>query len=223
MTQTVIEFKHVIKRYPTHTGEETALNRLNFSLEQGDMAFLTGHSGAGKSTLMKLIMMLEQPTAGEITLHGKKITRLSKRKILLMRRNIGFISQNPQLLRQQTVFDNVALPLSINGYDQKEVARRVRPALNMVGLLNKQNRYPIGLSCGEQQRLGIARAIVSKPAILLADEPTGNLDPSLSSEIMQLFEKLNRVGVTVLIATHDLSLIGRVQHRLLKLEKGRLV
>ncbi len=223
MTQAVIEFKHVIKRYAVGAGEETALNRVSFALQRGDLAFLTGHSGAGKSTLLNLIMMMEKPCSGEIILHGSKIGRLSRRKIVRMRRNIGFISQNPELLQQQTVFDNVALPLAVRGYSQREIARRVRPSLDMVGLLSKQHRYPMGLSCGEQQRLGIARAVVSKPPILLADEPTGNLDPSLSAEIMQLFEKLNQVGVTVLIATHDLSLIGRINHILLKLEKGRLV
>jgi cell division transport system ATP-binding protein len=223
MTQPIIEFKHIIKRYRIGQGEETALNRISFALQEGDIAFLTGHSGAGKSTLLKLILMLEQPSAGEISLHGKKIAKLAKRKIPKLRRNIGFIAQNPKLLNQQTLFDNVALPLIINGYGQQEIAKRVRASLSMVGLLSKQQRFPHGLSCGEQQRLGIARAIVSKPSILLADEPTGNLDPSLSAEIMQLFEKLNQVGVTILIATHDLSLIGRINHKLMTLEKGRLV
>lgn len=219
----VIEFKHVTKRYPLGHGEETALHHINFTLAQGSMAFLTGHSGAGKSTLLKLIMMMERPSSGEIVIHGERINRPSRRKIALMRRRIGFIAQNPKLLNNKTVYDNVALPLVISGYGPKEIGRRVRPALDIVGLLDRQNRFPRELSCGEQQRLGIARAIVNRPSILLADEPTGNLDPWLSTEIMKLFEKLNRAGVTILIATHDLSLIGHINHQLLTLEDGRLV
>ncbi len=223
MTHPIIEFQHVIKRYAVGSGEETAVNRISFCLKEGDLAFLTGHSGAGKSTLLKLILLLERPCAGKVLLYGKDIAQLSQRKIPGIRRTIGFISQNPKLLQHQTVFENVALPLVIDGYKASEAAKRIRPALSMVGLLNKQHRYPSGLSCGEQQRLGIARAVVSKPSILLADEPTGNLDPSLSFEIMQLFEKLNQVGVTIIIATHDLSLTGRIKHLLMTLEKGRLV
>ncbi len=223
MTEKIISFKHVVKSYALGSGEETAINRVSFDLKEGEMVFLTGHSGAGKSTLLKLILMLERPCSGRIELYGQDISKLPKRKIPGMRRTIGFIAQNPKLLQHQTAYENVALPLIINGFGPADAAKRVRPALSMVGLLNKQHRYPSGLSCGEQQRLGIARAVVTKPSILLADEPTGNLDPSLSFEIMQLFEKLNQVGVTVMIATHDLSLIGRIKHLLMTLEQGRLV
>jgi len=186
------------------------------------MIFLTGHSGAGKSTLLKLIAVIERPTGGQIIFSGQNLNRASNRKIPHIRRQIGMIFQDYRLLRDRTVFDNVALPLVIAGMAHRDVGRRVRAALDKVGLLGKEKRYPVVLSGGEQQRVGIARAVVNKPPLILADEPTGNLDPELSVEIMALFKDFNRVGVTVMIASHDLALISRLGHRLLRLDHGRL-
>ena len=216
----MIHLENVSKRY--ESGYD-ALNQLNFKLKKGEMAFLTGHSGAGKSTLLKLIMLMERATRGQVMVGGQNLNRMSKRQIPYYRRNIGLVFQDHQLLFDRTVYENVALPLIISGAQTRDIGRRVRAALDKVGLLKKEKLYPIALSGGEQQRIGIARAVVNKPALLLADEPTGNLDPKLSSEIMRLFEQFNQVGVTVLIATHDLSLIARLNHRILTLKNGRLV
>ena len=216
----MLQFTHVFKRYP-QGGE--ALVGVNFRLERGEMAFLTGHSGAGKSTLLKLIPIIERPTRGHIMLDGQNLSRLPDRDIPYVRRKLGLIFQDFRLLHDRTVFDNVALPLIIAGFGQAEIGRRVRAALDKVRLLNKEKRYPIGLSGGEQQRVGIARAIVHKPPIILADEPTGNLDPELSAEIMALFGEFNQVGVTLLIASHDLALVSRMGGRLLRLHQGKLI
>jgi cell division transport system ATP-binding protein len=216
----VLQFTHVFKRYP-QGGE--ALVGVNFRLERGEMAFLTGHSGAGKSTLLKLIPIIERPTRGHIMLDGQNLSRLPDRDIPYVRRKLGLIFQDFRLLHDRTVFDNVALPLIIAGFGQAEIGRRVRAALDKVRLSNKEKRYPIGLSGGEQQRVGIARAIVHKPPIILADEPTGNLDPELSAEIMALFSEFNQVGVTLLIASHDLALVSRMGGRLLRLHQGKLI
>ena len=186
------------------------------------MAFLTGHSGAGKSTLLKMLMLMERPTSGNLLINGKNLNRLSNSQIPIYRRQVGVVFQNHQLLLDRTVFDNVALPLQVSGYPSSEIGRRVRAALDGVGLLEKEQQKPIALSGGEQQRVGIARAVVHKPRILLADEPTGNLDPELSSEIMALFRRFQNVGVTVLIATHDITLINRMQLRIMHLEEGEL-
>jgi cell division transport system ATP-binding protein len=191
-------------------------------MEAGEMAFLTGHSGAGKSTLLKLLMLMERPTSGNLLINGKNLNRLSNSQIPMYRRQVGVVFQNHQLLLDRTVFDNVALPLQVSGYPAKEIGRRVRAALDGVGLLDKEQQKPMALSGGEQQRVGIARAVVHKPRILLADEPTGNLDPQLSTEIMALFRRFQSVGVTVLIATHDISLINRMQLRIMRLEDGEL-
>jgi cell division transport system ATP-binding protein len=187
------------------------------------MAFLTGHSGAGKSTLLKLITMVERTTRGEIVLDGKNLSRVRRRQIPFIRRKIGMVFQDHNLLYDKTVFDNVALPLIIAGEHHSETGRRVRAALDKVGLLGREKQYPVTLSTGEQQRVGIARAVVNRPPVLLADEPTGNLDPDLSREIMALFEAFNNIGTTVLIATHDLELIKQIPQRLLTLQQGRLV
>jgi cell division transport system ATP-binding protein len=216
----MIRFTNVSKRYP---GGYEALSNLSFHLAAGEMAFLTGHSGAGKSTLLKLIALIERPSGGQVVVHGQNLAKVSRRRIPFHRRNIGIIFQDHRLLFDRTVFDNVALPLVIAGYSREETGRRVRAALDKVGLLSKEKVYPITLSGGEQQRVGIARAVINKPALLLADEPTGNLDPALSREIMGIFEQFNRVGVTVLIASHDLALIEQMRHRMLRLEQGRLV
>jgi len=216
----MINFEQVTKRY--EDGYE-ALNELTFRVAQGEMAFLTGHSGAGKSTLLKLIMLMERSTRGKVIVSGRDLGDIKRRKVPFYRRNIGLVFQDHQLLFDRSVFDNVALPLIISGAQPREIGRRVRAALDKVGLLSKEKLLPLALSGGEQQRVGIARAVVNKPALLLADEPTGNLDPELSTEIMRLFEQFNQVGVTVMIATHDLSLIARLRHRILTLQQGRLI
>jgi cell division transport system ATP-binding protein len=219
LSENMIRFTNVSKRYP---GGHEALSNISFDMEKGAMAFLTGHSGAGKSTLLKLVAMIERTTRGQVFVDDQNVTHLSKRRIPYIRRKIGFIFQNHHLLFDRTVFDNVALPLIIAGYRHQEVGRRVRAALDKLGLLSKERLYPITLSGGEQQRVGIARAVVNKPMLLLADEPTGNLDPDLSREIMLLFEQFNDVGVSVLIASHDLPLIEELGYPVLSLEQGRL-
>lgn len=216
----MITFDRVSKRYDE--GHD-ALREVNVHIERDELVFLTGHSGAGKSTLLRLIMLMERPTRGQLTVDGKNLARISARGIPGHRRQIGVVFQNHQLLFDRPVFDNVALPMMIAGYDHREIGRRVRAALDKVGLLDRERAMPMTLSGGEQQRVGIARAVVGRPRILLADEPTGNLDPALSAEIMQLFEAFNQVGVTVLIASHDMALISRLPHRILTLREGRMV
>lgn len=216
----MITFDRVSKRYAE--GHE-ALSEISVEIRQDELVFLTGHSGAGKSTLLRLIMLIERPSRGQLIVDGQNLAKVSARGIPGHRRNIGVVFQNHQLLFDRSVYHNVALPLVIAGYDQREIGRRVRAALDKVGLLTKERALPVTLSGGEQQRVGIARAVVARPRILLADEPTGNLDPALSAEIMQLFEAFNQVGVTVLIASHDLALISRLRHRILTLRDGRLV
>jgi len=216
----MVKFDRVYKRY---AGGHEALRGVSLELQRGEMAFLTGHSGAGKSTLLKLIMLMERPTSGQVFVNGQNLKGLTDRQIPYFRRRIGVVFQNHQLLFDRTVFDNVALPLVIEGYQPREIGRRVRAALDKVGLLNKEKQNPIALSGGEQQRVGIARAVVNKPDLLLADEPTGNLDPELSNEIMGLFHQFNAVGVSVLIATHDLALVARLKHRLFSLQQGQLL
>lgn len=215
----MIQFKQVSKRYSTG---HTALSDVNFMLEDGEMAFLTGHSGAGKSTLLKLVARLEQPSSGDVLMQGKSLATLKKDEVSRHRQRLGIIFQSPYLLHERTVFDNVALPLHIEGLSRAQMVKRVQGALDKVGLLNKEKVLPIHLSGGEQQRVGIARAIVHKPDWLLADEPTGNLDPALSTDIMTLFEQFNQTGVGVLIATHELSLIAHMKHRILWLKQGAL-
>lgn len=216
----MIRFEKVNKIYP---GGFHALKDVSFHLPAGEMAFLTGHSGAGKSTLLKLVNIIERPSSGHIFINGHSLTRVKPRQIPQVRRSVGVIFQDHRLLTDRTVFDNVALPLIIEGAEHRDIQRRVAAALDKVGLLGKERMYPMMLSGGEQQRVGIARAIVNKPPIILADEPTGNLDPKLSLEILQLFESLHQAGVAVLIATHDLGLIARMKHRTLTLKQGRMV
>lgn len=216
----MISFKHVNKTYP---GGFHALKNINFTLDSGEMAFLTGHSGAGKSTLLKLISVMEKPTSGHIWINNTDISSITYKHIPYVRRNIGMIFQNHKLLTDRTVFDNVALPLIIEGIGHKEITKRVEAALDKVGLINKIKCFPYMLSGGEQQRVGIARAIVNKPPIILADEPTGNLDPKLSLDIIRLFEEFNAAGVCVLIATHDLGLIARMKYRTLTLKQGKMI
>ena len=216
----MIRFSHVNKTYP---GGFIALNNVNFSLAAGEMAFLTGHSGAGKSTLLKLMSLMEKPTSGIVQINGTDLSTVKYHQIPYVRRGIGMIFQNHNLLMDRTVFDNVALPLVIEGYSHKETKKRVEAALDKVHLGNKLKCFPNMLSGGEQQRVGIARALVNKPPILLADEPTGNLDPKLSLDIIKLFEEFNDVGVAVIIATHDLGLIARLKYRTLTLKNGSMI
>ncbi|RUR13677.1 cell division ATP-binding protein FtsE [Legionella sp. km772] len=215
----MITFDQVSKRYP---GGFEALSQVNFSLQKGEMAFLTGRSGAGKSTLLKLIALLEWPTSGQLTVNGLRLNQLHKKDVAAHRSRLGITFQSPSLLNDRSVFDNVALPLQIQGLSYPMIAKRVHAALDMVGLLNKEKMLPMHLSGGEQQRIGLARAVVHKPSLLLADEPTGNLDPQLSAEIMTIFEQFNQVGVSILIATHDLALIASKKHRILMLREGRM-
>jgi cell division transport system ATP-binding protein len=215
----MITFTEVYKRYPNR---HEALSGLSFELQRGEMAFLTGHSGAGKSTLLKLIALIERSSSGQILVNNQNLSRLSQRKIPYYRRQIGLVFQDHNLLHDRTVFDNVALPLVIAGENHREIGRRVRASLDKVGLLGKERNLPIALSGGEQQRVGIARAVVNRPLILLADEPTGNLDPELSRDIMSLFEQFNQIGTTVFVATHDLDLIQSLSYRQITLERGQL-
>mgnify|MGYP000116978243 FL=1 len=215
----MIEFKNVSKRFE---GGFDALRNVHMQLGEGEMAFLTGHSGAGKSTLLKIISLIEKPTRGQALLNRINLKTVSKHRVPYIRRNIGIIFQDHQLLFDRTVFDNVALPLIIQGYRHQEIAKRTRAALDKVGLLRKDKAMPITLSGGEQQRVGIARAVVHKPMLLLADEPTGNLDPVLSREIMQIFVDFHQVGVSVLVASHDLDLIDELQKPVLTLNGGEM-
>ena len=215
----MIEFNQVSKRY---SGGHEALSEVNFTLQSGEMAFLTGHSGAGKSTFLKLIAALEKPTHGQITVNGTHLEQLKKNELPDFRKSIGITFQSPHLLSDRTVFENVALPLKIIGVSRLKIRKRVHAALDRVGLLNKSKLLPVHLSGGEQQRVGIARAVVHKPKVILADEPTGNLDPQLSAEVMRLFDDFNQAGVNVLIATHDLTLIAGMPHRIVMLKEGRL-
>ncbi|MCF6262889.1 MAG: cell division ATP-binding protein FtsE [Xanthomonadales bacterium] len=213
----MIRFERVSKRYP---GSVMALSDVSFHLDAGEMAFLTGHSGAGKSTLLKLIALLERPSGGQVFLDGRNLAKVSRRQLPVLRRKVGVIFQDHKLLSDKTVFDNVALPLIIAGVRYQEIQKRVSAALDQVDLLRKIKTMPLALSGGEQQRVGIARAIISHPPVLLADEPTGNLDPDLSADLMTLFSRLNELGTTVLIASHDIALIQQLNRRVLVLEHG---
>jgi cell division transport system ATP-binding protein len=216
----VITFFNVTKKYPNG---QVALNNVSFQVAEGEMVFLHGHSGAGKSTLLRMIALLERPTRGHVVVANKNLSQTKRYQIPYYRRRLGFITQNPKLLENYTVFENVAMPLVIAGYDRFDIIRRVRAALDRVGLLEKERATPPTLSVGEQQRVGIARAVVHKPQFLLADEPTGNLDPELSLEIMKLFERFQQVGVTVMIASHDINLLNQFPYRKLQLAQGKLI
>ena len=216
----MIRFENVTKRY---SEGRAALHNVSLELPSGELAFLTGHSGAGKSTLLKLIALIERPTRGQVFVDGRNIGRLAPRQVPQHRRKIGIVFQDNKLLEDRPAFDNVALPLVIAGFNRREIARRTRAALDQVGLLDKVGTAPRRLSAGEQQRVGIARAIASKPKLLIADEPTGNLDPELSLGIMNLFRRLNEVGVTMLIATHDLTLLEQLDGRKIELADGEVI
>ncbi len=216
----MITFFNVTKKYPNG---HIALSNVSLEINSGEMVFLQGHSGAGKSTLLKLIALIDEPSRGHIVVSGKNLSHIKPNKAPYYRRKLGFITQNPKLLNNYSIFENVAMPLMIAGFDRFDTARRVRAALERVGLLDKEHCKPPMLSEGEQQRVGIARAVVHKPRFLLADEPTGNLDPELSLEIMKLFERFHQVGVTVLIASHDVRLLETFPYRKIHLAHGQLV
>lgn len=215
----MIQFKHVSKRYPDGY---MALNTIDLDVAAGEMVFITGHSGAGKSTLLKLIAAIERPTSGSITISGQNISQLKPAALPYLRRKIGFVFQDHKLLFDRNVFDNVMLPLEISGFDRRNAAGRVRAALDKVGLLHKEKIMPVTLSGGEQQRLCIARAVVHRPTILIADEPTGNLDTAYAKDIMAMFDSFHQVGVTVLIATHDTGLLDGSKQRIVALQHGKL-
>ena len=215
----MVSFSAVAKRYP---GGQEALKDVSFSLEAGELAFLTGRSGAGKSTLLKLIPAIERPSAGSVVVNGQNIASLKRAAIPYLRRNIGLVFQDQKLLYDRSVFDNVMLPLAFSAHAPKEAARRARAALDKVGLLGREKANPIQLSGGEQQRVAIARAVVNRPAILVADEPTANLDAESAVRILEIFVAFNQVGVTVLIASHDRALVERYGKRVLRLEDGRI-
>ena len=215
----MIKLENVTKRFP---GGQEALSSLSLEVDKGEMVFLTGHSGAGKSTLLRLIALIERPTSGQVIVDGKNTKRIGRRRIPNYRRQLGMVFQDHKLLYDRPVADNVALPLVIAGVGHREASRRVRAALDQVGLLHKEKQNPQTLSAGEQQRVGIARAIVTRPKVLIADEPTGNLDPELSLEVMRIFRRFNEVGVTLLIASHDISLIDKLGCRRIALADGRL-
>ncbi len=215
----MIRFDQVYKRYAN--GRE-ALSGLSFKIDAGEMAFLTGHSGAGKSSILKLIALIERPTRGQVFVGEQNTAGIKPRGIAHFRRGLGVVFQDHKLLHDRPVADNVALPLIIAGLPRREIDKRVRAALDQVGLLGKEKSGPLELSTGEQQRVGIARAVVAKPKLLIADEPTGNLDPELALEIMKLFKRFNDVGVTVVIATHDVHLIGQVGARRIALRDGQV-
>ncbi|WP_018947075.1 cell division ATP-binding protein FtsE [Thioalkalivibrio sp. AKL17] len=215
----MILLQRVTKRFGS---QSEALSQVSLKIDPGVMAFVTGPSGAGKSTLLRLIAGLERPTRGRLRVNGFDLDQLSARDIPQFRRSIGLVFQDHRLLYDRPVYDNIALPLEIMGYRRPEIRRRVRAALDKVALLHRETARPQTLSAGEQQRVGIARAIVHRPALLLADEPTGNLDPALSREILALFADFNRIGMTALVASHDQDLVERMPHPVLHLEDGRI-
>jgi len=215
----MIRFDQVHKRYPN--GRE-ALAGVSFTIEAGEMVFLTGHSGAGKSSILKLIALIERPSRGQVIVANQNTAGINSAGVPRFRRQIGVVFQDHKLLHDRPIADNVALPLIIAGVPKREIDKRVRAALDQVGLLGKEQSTPLQLSTGEQQRVGIARAVVGKPQLLIADEPTGNLDPQLAIDIMRLFKRFNDVGVTVVVATHDLHLIDRVGARRIVLSAGRV-
>ncbi len=216
----MIHFDKVSKRFP---GGQEGLSDISFFVDHGEMVFVTGHSGAGKSTLLRIVGLLEYCSKGDVRVGGYDLSAITRIQVPYYRRKVGMIFQDHRLLHDRTVFDNVAMPLVVSGAHHSDIGKRTRAALDKVGLLSKE-RFPPGvLSAGEQQRVGIARAIVARPPLLLADEPTGNLDPALSLEIMHLFEEFNRVGVTLLIASHDRDLIRTMNKRVISLNEGRML
>ena len=218
-TNSIISFSQVSKRYP---GGYEALSGVSLEVQAGQMAFVTGHSGAGKSTLLKLLAGVERASSGTVLVGGQNVSAMRRAAKPFLRRNLGLVFQDHKLLYDRSVFDNVALPLQVSGHSARDAARRVRAALDKVGLLDREKANPISLSGGEQQRLCIARAVVNRPSIILADEPTASLDPETGRNVMEIFRSFNQVGVTVMVATHDQAAIAQLQPRVIFLNKGRL-
>lgn len=216
----MISFSSVSKRYP---GGQEALRSVSFAVEQGEFAFVAGHSGAGKSTLLKLIPAIERPSSGAVLVNGQNVGTLKRAALPFLRRNLGLVFQDQKLLYDRSVFQNVMLPLAFGDLSNREAERRARAALEKVGLAARERANPIQLSGGEQQRLAIARAVVNRPAVLIADEPTANLDAAAAAEVLEIFASFNQVGVTVLVATHDEALIARFAGRVLRLAGGSVV
>lgn len=220
LSDLVIRFENVSKRYPS--GRE-ALRDVSLQVDSGEFVFLTGRSGAGKSTILKLVALLERPTRGKVWVLGEELSTLRARHIPAYRRRLGVVFQDHQLLMDRPVYDNVALPLLVTGARFRDIDKRVRAALDQVGLLDKERALPLELSIGEQQRVGIARAVIAKPSILIADEPTGNLDHALARDVMRLFKRFQEVGVSVLIATHDLALVQEFGQREIHIDDGEVI
>ena len=216
----MVSFSAVAKRYP---GGQEALKHVSFAIEAGELAFLTGRSGAGKSTLLKLIPAIERPSAGTVIVNGQNVAALKPAAIPYLRRNVGLVFQDQKLLYDRSVFDNVMLPLAFSAHPPREAARRARAALDKVNLLGREKANPIQLSGGEQQRVAIARAVVNRPSLLVADEPTANLDEESAARILEIFVAFNQVGVTVLIATHDQALVTQFGKKILRLEAGKIL
>lgn len=219
----MIEFEHVYKTYETHNDENVALEDINIHIEEGEFVFILGHSGAGKSTFLKLIQMEEKPTKGKVFINGQDLTRIRRRKVPYLRRQMGVVFQDFRLIPTMTVYENVAFAMRVTNISTKKIRDRVPFALSLVGLEDKMDRLPDELSGGEQQRVALARALVNNPDLLIADEPTGNIDPELSYEIVELLDEINKTGTTILMVTHEHELVNRFHHRTVTLEKGRII
>ena len=219
----MIEFEHVSKTYETHNDENVALEDINIHIDEGEFVFILGHSGAGKSTFLKLIQMEEKPTEGRVLINGQDLTKIKRRKVPYLRRQMGVVFQDFRLIPTMTVYENVAFAMRVTNISTKKIKARVPFALSLVGLEDKMDRLPDELSGGEQQRVALARALVNNPDLLIADEPTGNIDPELSYEIVELLDEINKTGTTILMVTHEHELVNRFHHRTVTLEKGRVI
>ena len=219
----MIEFEHVSKTYETHNDENVALDDINIQIEDGEFVFILGHSGAGKSTFLKLIQMEEKPTEGRVIINGQDLTKMKRRKVPYLRRQMGVVFQDFRLIDKMTVYENVAFAMRVVGASNKEIRRRVPQVLELVGLADREKRFPAELSGGEQQRVAIARALVNNPRMIIADEPTGNLDPVRSLELMLLLEKINELGTTVLVVTHEKELVDAFSKRVISIDAGRVI
>ena len=219
----MIDFEHVTKVYETQNDENVALEDINIHIDEGEFVFILGHSGAGKSTFLKLIQMEEKPTEGRVIINGQDLTKMKRRKVPYLRRQMGVVFQDFRLLKNKTVYENIEFAQQIIGMNKREIARNVAIMLEMVGLKGKENAYPGELSGGEQQRVAIARALINNPAILLADEPTGNLDPQMAWEIMMLLQEINKMGTTVVVVTHNNDVVDIMKKRVVTLDKGSIV
>ena len=219
----MIEFEHVYKTYETHNDENVALEDINIHIEEGEFVFILGHSGAGKSTFLKLIQMEEKPTKGKVFINGQDLTRIRRRKVPYLRRQMGIIFQDFRLIPSMTVYENIAFAMHVTNIGRKQIKERVGYMLELVHLEDKANVYPEFLSGGEQQRVAVARALAHAPKLVIADEPTGNIDPELSLEMMELLERVSEMGITVLVVTHEHELVHRFHQRVVTLKEGRII